>query len=165
MAQTHRSPYLKEDRRLADVVAAIQAMGSYKFYKLTFERWAERISGEESRAEHWRQVFQDHPEFFRLGSDRRHASLVWRRQYPKRYHVDEDRRLTHDEYAHLSAAQKERVSRDPLSANDIQALISTAIDLHSRALERQKEGRWWVPLVTGLASAAGAFIGAVLGKK
>jgi hypothetical protein len=30
------SPYLPNSGRLADVIAAIQAMGTYKFYKLTF---------------------------------------------------------------------------------------------------------------------------------
>ena len=39
------SPYLKDENRLGDVIAAIQAMATYKFYKLTHERWADRISG------------------------------------------------------------------------------------------------------------------------
>jgi hypothetical protein len=73
-------PYLDNPQRLADVIAAIQAMGTYKFYKLTFKGWAERIVADESEAEHWKTVFEDHPEFFRLDTDREKASLVWRRQ-------------------------------------------------------------------------------------
>jgi hypothetical protein len=159
----HASPYLADNGRLGDVIAAIQAMGTYKFYKLSFEEWAKRISGDRARAAHWRRVFEDHPEFFRLNADREAASLVWRRQYPKRYHVDEGRALKREEYKSLSSTEKKRISRNALTAADIQALISTAINLHSRALEHQKEGRWWVALVIGLVSAAGGFIGAILG--
>ena len=32
-----KSPYLVDDHRLADVIAAIQAMGTYKYYKLDFK--------------------------------------------------------------------------------------------------------------------------------
>ena len=37
------SPYLNDDNRLGDVIAAIQAMGTYKFYKLSFDNWADRV--------------------------------------------------------------------------------------------------------------------------
>lgn len=38
-----KSPYVRVPNRLTDVLAAIQAMGTYKFHMLTFETWAERI--------------------------------------------------------------------------------------------------------------------------
>ena len=78
-----KSPYLKDDHRLADVIAAIQAMGTYKYYKLDFAGWSSRISGDETQDNLWRKVFEEHPEFFRLDSDREKASLVWRRQHQK----------------------------------------------------------------------------------
>ena len=37
------SPYLQE-KRFANVLAAIQVMATYKFYKLDFKGWAVRIS-------------------------------------------------------------------------------------------------------------------------
>jgi hypothetical protein len=46
------SPYLSEPARLGDVIAAIQAMATYKFYKLDFESWADRISADKALAEH-----------------------------------------------------------------------------------------------------------------
>lgn len=153
------SPYLRDANRLGDVIAAIQAMGTYKFYKLTFESWADRITGDVSDSDHWRSVFEEHPEFFRLDSDRERASLVWRRQYAKRFHVDEERKLTNAEYDALSEPSKARVSRNPLTPDDIRALINTAISLHSRALEDLREKRWWLPL----ASAVGGLVGAIVG--
>lgn len=154
------SPYLKDPSRLSDVIAAIQAMAVYKFYKLTFEGWADRISADKSQADKWRKIFVEHPEFFRLDGERKKASLVWRRQFPRRYDVDAERILTIDEYEALSPEKSALVSRIPLTPSDIKALVDTAVNLHSRALEFQKDKRWWI----ALASAGGGLIGSLLGK-
>jgi len=45
-----KSPYLNDTGRLADVIAAIQAMGTYKFYKLDFEGWADRITANKNQS-------------------------------------------------------------------------------------------------------------------
>ncbi len=156
---TALSPYLRDPNRLGDVIAAIQAMATYKFYKLPFVGWADRISADESQSEKWKTVFLEHPEFFRLDSARAKASLVWRRQFPKRYDVDAERVLTSAEYHALSPEQQRRVSRVPLSSTDIKALVDTAVNLHSRSLEHHKDKRWWV----ALAGAAGGLAGSVLG--
>ncbi len=171
--RTH-SPYLSEPERLADVIAAIHAMGSYKFYKLTFARWSERISGSEDDAAHWEGVFREHPEFFRLDGERAKASLVWRRQFPRRFDVAAgkivtaagDRRGVNLEdmaptRANLRAVD-ERLSREPLGSDEIKILIDAAIDLHSRALEAKKESRWWFPLLVAVLAAVASFSGAVL---
>lgn len=154
------SPYLKNPTRLGDVIAAIQAMAVYKFYKRSFEEWADRISADKGQAERWKAIFLDHPEFFRLDGNREKASLVWRRQFPRRYDVDEERVLTARELEELTPEQSLRISRIPLSSGDIKALVDTAVNLHSRALEHQKDKRWWV----ALASAAGGLLGALIGK-
>jgi hypothetical protein len=164
MSSRTTSPYLDDPARLADVVAAIQAMGTYKFYKLSFEAWADRIVGDKSKADYWRAVFEAHPEFFRLDSPRENASLVWRRQYPKRYYVDEDRKITQAEYYGFTQDQKKRVSRNPLAPPDIKALIDTAIDMHSRALEDRKEKRWWLPLAAVFGGLVGSVLGVLLPK-
>lgn len=153
------SPYLRDPNRLGDVIAAIQGMATYKFYKLSFAGWADRMSADESQADKWKKVFLEHPEFFRLDSAREKASLVWRRQFPKRYDVDRCAMISNDEYELLSSEKKLRVSRVPLSSGDIKALVDTAVNLHSRALEQQKDKRWWV----ALASAVGGLIGSVFG--
>ncbi len=155
--RTKTSPYLAAHDRLADVIAAIQAMGTYKFYKLDFAGWADRISGDESEASHWKEVFEQHPEFFRLDSQRKKASLVWRRQHQKLFDVDKESTITRAEFRNLSSAQKDRVSRMPLRSDELATLISTATNLHSRALEHKKDARWWISGAIGLA---GVIIGA-----
>ena len=159
--KSETSPYLNGHNRLGDVIATIQVMGTYKFYKLPFDGWADRISGNSANGGYWKKVFTEHPEFFRLDGKREKASLVWRRQYPRRYDVDSEKKLTKEEYEALPETRKEsRISRNPLTPDDIKTLIDTAIDLHSRALEQQKENRWWIPLVV---SAIGGLIGAIIG--
>lgn len=159
LAPTIESPYLNEPGRLGDVIAAIQAMATYKFYKLSHEDWADRIVADKTQAEKWRRLFEQHPEFFRLDSARENVSLVWRRQFPKRFDVDQMRTLSNADYEALSDSQKLRVSRSALQATDIKTLIDTAVNLHSRALEHQKDKRWWI----ALASAAGGLVGAIVG--
>jgi hypothetical protein len=150
------SPYLSRSDRLSDVIAAIQAAGSYKFYKLDFAGWADRISGDPSKAAHWRLVFEEHPEFFRLDTRREKASLVLRRQQPRLYDVDTGSILSKAECDLLSDARRSRLSRSPLAPGQIEALISIAVGLHSRAAEQARDRRWWMPMFF-------AFLGALLG--
>ena len=158
-----RQPYIETDNRLGDVIAAIQATGSYKFYKLSFEAWANRISGDSSKADHWKAVFEEHPEFFRLDNERLRASLVLRRQQPKLFDVDAGVMVSKTEYANLGPEAKARISRRPLEPNQIEALINVAISLHSRAAERARDRRWWIPPgLAFLGALAGGIISAIV---
>jgi len=151
------SPYLENPKRLADVIAAIQVMGTYRFYKLDFKGWSKRITGVEGNHEYWKKVIEEHPEFFRFNEDKTKASLAWRRSYQRRYHVDRAEVLTKPEYDALPKEErKEKVSRVPLSSSDIATLISTAVDIHARVLEKRKDNRWLITLLVGL-------LGVVLG--
>lgn len=155
-----QSPYLANADRLADVIAAIQVMGTYKFYKLDFKKWADRISADETKSAYWQKVFTEHPEFFRLDTKREKASLVWRRQYPKRFNTDTAKEITKEEFDALNNDGKLKISRIPLESDTIESLIKTAVDMHSRALQHQQDKRWWIPLTV---SFVGGLIGAIIG--
>lgn len=159
MTNVSNSPYLKNCNRLGDVIAAIQVMGKYGFYKLTFDKWAMRISGDENKGEYWKTIFSDHPEFFRLDTEGKMASLAWRRSYRKRYSVDNQREFSFEEYSVLTNEQKKKVSRTPLTGDEISVLINTAINIHARAIEQNKENRW---LSSPLFSLLGVALGALL---
>lgn len=152
-------PYTDNENRLADVISAIQVMATYKFYKLDFSSWADRISGDQGQAEYWRQVFEQHPEFFRLDRGRMKASLVWRRSHQKLFDVDREEKISRDEFRALSDEAKLRISRTPLANSDISTLINTAINLHSQEIEHKKDSRWWIAGVMGLA---GVILGTVI---
>lgn len=155
--------YLIEGR-LNDIVAAIQAMGTYKYYKLDFKGWADRITGDENLHGHWATVFQEHPEFFRLDSDRQKASLVMRRQHPKRFHVDLGQEITTGEFYSLDEnTRATRISRSPLSGDEIAGLIDTAVRLHAHGLEAKRDSRHLLKLaVPVIGSLAGVIVGAYL---
>ena len=159
MSKNRETPYTDNANRLADVIAAIQVMGTYKFYKLDFAGWADRIGGDETKGEYWKAIFEQHPEFFRLDSGRMRASLVWRRNYQKLYDVDKEEKITREEYKVLTPDQKGRISRNPLTNSDISTLVNTAINLHSREIENKKDSRWWISGVIGLL---GVIIGAII---
>jgi len=158
MTKLSDSPYLGPSNRLADVIAAIQAMAVFEFHMRSFENWAVSISGDKSKADYWKRVFEEHPEFFRLDTTRALASLVWRRQFPKTYHVDQRKLLSEAECERLAESEKTRLSRPPLSPSDIKTLIDAAINLHARAVELKRESRWWVPLASGV----GGFLGGII---
>ena len=63
-----KNPYLTPGR-LSDVIAAITALGAYRYYKLTFAGCAERITNRPNEAERWAKVFKEHPEFFRVSQE------------------------------------------------------------------------------------------------
>lgn len=158
------SPYLNEQTRLADVVAAIQVLGTYKFYKLDFASWADRITGDSDQASHWRTVFEQHPEFFRLDAPRQKVSLVWRRQHRKRFDVDRGVEISRDKFFALSEERKLRISRTPLRSSEIETLMKTAISLHAHALDSQRDQRFWVAPVSVIAGALIAgLVGIVVG--
>ena len=149
-----KSPYIRNDERLADVITAVQAMGTYKYYKLDFAGWSRRISGDDAQAEHWQTVFEEHPEFFRLDYNRRKASLVWRRQRQKLFNVDTETNISLDQYDCLTTEERTRISRSPLNSTELATLIHVAVDLHSRALERKRDSRWWLGGIFGLLGVA-----------
>ena len=153
-----KNPYLKPGR-LSDVIAAITALGTYRYYKLSFDTCAERIANRPDQAERWASILREHPEFFRVSDEGKRASLVWRRQHPKRFDVKRFVEISREEFDALPPEETKLISRRPLDASEITALITVAVNLHERALEHQKASRWWLPIATSLL----AFLGAVLG--
>lgn len=157
------NPYLNNGR-LAQVIAAITALGNYRYYKLSFEKCAERISNKPEDGDHWGKILSEHPEFFRISETERKASLVWRRQHPKTYHVRKHTEIPAEEYRKLNQDDQDLISRRPLAAEEITALIGVAVSLHERALEQSKARKWWVPIATAILAFVGALSGTWLAK-
>ena len=152
-----KSPYLEHEYRLPDVIAALQIMGSYCWASRKVENWAEKL-GSPSSSDNWSDVFRQHPEFFRL-NENGWASLRWRHGYDRNYDAKKEREVNDVELSELSDPEKEELTRRPLSAEQIEALINTAIKLHNRAIAHAQENRWLMPLLFGLL---GIILGAVL---
>lgn len=128
-------PYLNRFR-LHDLVGLIQFMGSYKTYKLRPEEWQEKLDYEPKSADSWDIIFRDHSEFLRV-NNKEEVSLVWRKALP------------HDQ-----------LSRQPLTGEQISRLVTAALEFHTKAMERKKDNRWWIPIVAAVLAFVGALLGA-----
>jgi len=156
------SPYITKQHRLADLIAAIQAMGSYRYSARTVENWKEILGEKPRSAESWQTIFNDHPEFFRAGvSDDGLHSLVARRSQGRTYNTQTGSEITLEQFSSLVGKQRDIISRKPLSPEQIQSLVQTAINLQNQAVTRAQELRWWVPTLVAIASLV---IGVLTGK-
>lgn len=160
MSNNPDNPYIDNPNRLNDVIAAIQVMGIYKFYSLTFEQWAIRITGNKVAKEYWEIIFKEHPEFFRFDKTRQRASLVWRRSKKKLYDLDKEKQISREEYDALSLEEKKKISRTPLNPQEIESLINIAVQLHSQAIEHRQEKRYFKSLISNFLPA---LLGVIIG--
>jgi hypothetical protein len=152
-----QSAYIKRPSRLSDVVASLQVMGTYKFASRKIDNWEESMGRAPSSASTWLEVFSDHPEFFCIKDE--WISLIWRRASEKTFDTRTGKELTKEEVEQLTPEEKKKISRAPLTPDQVTALIEVAIKLQSQAISRRTELRWWVPLLVG---AVGLAVGALL---
>jgi hypothetical protein len=183
------SAYLEKDR-LAQVIAAIQIMGTSDWPSGSLNRWVSELEagtqltpkqlgltpihfGERKK---WAAVFEQHPEFFKTftvaGEER--VALRWRFSQS----VNSNGKTPVAAAAAAAPADGSPADVDwtagdkaaddtehkpdghPLTSDQISVLMTTAIELHSRAVaERNILDRFGPALIT----AIGALIGAVIG--
>ena len=159
------SPYLKSGR-LADVIAALQVMGAGQRPEMEMVDWAKELSRSDVPAEidRWTRVFSEHPEFFLTyvlhAQGNLKAALRWR-YTNKLYDAKTGKEYTPEEKEKLP--QKQQWDRR-LTSDAVAALMNTAIELHSRAIEELSARRWWVPILAAFLGFFGALIGAFFGS-
>jgi hypothetical protein len=150
MAYT-KSPYLASGR-LEKVLAAIQILGSYDWASREASSWAEKLDSAHE-TEGWLRLFNEHPEFFRVSEDS-WVSLRWRHGYDRIYSVSMQRELSPEEVKTLkSTSTDEKLSRRPLTPEQITGLMKTAIELHGRAIAHEQERRWLTPFLFPILGA------------
>jgi len=157
-----QSPYLKHQDRLADVIAAIQVMGTYAYSAREVEAWSTLLGDKPRSAESWLSIFKEHPEFFRAGvEDNGMHTLVLRRARPRLFDTSTGEDITKEEYKVLAKDERDKISRRPLNAEQVLSLIQVAVSLQNQAVTRRQELRWWVHVViSALTALVGAFVGA-----
>jgi hypothetical protein len=182
------SAYLEQDR-LAQVIAAIQIMGTSDWPSGSVNRWVSELEagaqltpkqlgltpihfGERKK---WAAVFEQHPEFFKTftvaGEER--VALRWRfsqsvNSNGKAPSAAAAAAPPGDGSADVGWTAGDKAADDtehkpdghPLTPEQISVLMTVAIELHSRAVaERNILDRFGPALIT----AVGALIGAVIG--
>ena len=179
MANSH---YLEKDR-LANVIAAIQIMGLADRPSGTLNRWIAELEASEeltsqqldqapikfAERKKWQTVFEQHPEFFKTYTLRGDLRVLLRWRY-----ADTLKNGANDAAVNLkNGANDAAVSTDeseprpsepqpskPLSADQIQVLINTAIGLHAKEVEAQRGPDKFPPLLMAIIGAA---VGTVAG--
>jgi hypothetical protein len=161
--------YTRHARRLQDVISAIQVLANYETTTASAERWQERIGAAPVSADHWGDVFRDHPEFFRVydveDEDERptkHASfsLVLRRSQQRLWLRKERRLATPEELPHASRGN---LTWQPLGSDSITALVDVAVKLQAAEWAHTEKTRWWLPvIIPASAGLLGVILGALL---
>jgi hypothetical protein len=161
-----KSPYLQKGR-LADVIAALQVMGAGPRPEAEISNWAKELSGSDAseQIERWTKVFIEHPEFFLTyvldDNPNQKAALRWR-YTNKLYDPRTGKDFTQEQKEALPLQDQWRLTTKPLTSDAIGALMNTAIELHSRAMEELAARRWWVPVFAAFLGFTGAVLGAVV---
>lgn len=151
MCQLNRSPYIAHPNRLADLIAAIQVLGTYGFASRELSKWETRLGRKPVSADNWLTVFSQHPELFTI--QEQNISLVWRRSRERNYDTYAQTVVSRKEEAALREDEKsgeKRLSRPPLDTSEISHLIDMAIRLHEREIQHRQERRWWVTAVIAI---------------
>jgi hypothetical protein len=173
MAKSH---YLEADR-LANVIAAIQILGVSDQTAATLNRWvAELEASEELTPEQleltrvkfadrkkWAAVFEQHPEFFKTYTLRGEQHVLLRLRYAQSLSKSNAKDGANPGAENSSARNDGNgaaVIAQPLSPDQIQLLIQTAIDLHDREAAAERKPDRLSPLVM---AGVGAAIGTVAG--
>ncbi len=153
--------------RLADVIAAIQVMAAAKRPEAKIKHWAYEFDRNRDAAtmDRWTSVFRDHREFFLTyllpDEEDLKAALRWRYAF-KNFDAESGKEYTPAEIQTLPEKQRWLLTTKPLTGDQIQTLLNTAIGLHTRAMEELRESRWWVPIFAALLGFVGALLGALL---
>jgi hypothetical protein len=153
--------------RLADVTAALQVMAAAERPERAIKDWAHEFDRrrDQQAIDRWTRVFEDHREFFltyRLrGRDELKAALRWR-YVNKLYDAKTGKEYTPEQKEELPEHQQGLLTTKPLPGDQVATLVTTAIALHSRALEELAAARWWVPIIAACLGFIGAVAGAVL---
>jgi len=128
----HKLPYIIPGR-LADVMALIQVLALHKYRHRSDKGLTDTMPGTPRSASTWKEIAQQHPEFFRVNENEELGlSLVSRHVLPKN---EEGRR--------------------ELPSDFVAILLQTAINLHDRQLDRARYLRAYIPII--VAVTAGIF--------
>ena len=150
-------PYLSSSQRLPHVVAAIQILSEQLPASRHVRDWEEKLGKTHDDTE-WEEIFKEHPEFFRFNPDG-YVSVRWRHAYDRTFSPRERRELSTAEIQNLSETGLQKLERKPLSGDQVELLLTTAVEMHARQVAHAQERRWLIPLLFALV---GVIIGAVL---
>jgi hypothetical protein len=163
--------YLEKDR-LANVIAAIQILAVADRPSGSLNRWVAELEASEELTEEqldkspikfaerkkWQTVFEQHHEFFKTYTLRGEPRVLLRWRYAETL-----KNGANGKNAPETAEDGELPPSKPLSADQIQVLINTAIGMHAREIEAVRTPDKFRPLLMAIIGAAlGTVAGGVI---
>jgi hypothetical protein len=177
MAKGH---YLEKDR-LANVIAAIQTLGVADRPSGTLNRWVAELEASEeltsdqldqspikfAERKKWQTLFEQHPEFFKTYTLRGELRVLLRWRYAESIKNEANDAPNGKNHADNSNTEKSDDGTappgKPLTADQIQVLINTAIEMHAKAVGgEQASDRIRPLLMTIIGAALGTLAGGTL---
>jgi hypothetical protein len=135
----NKLPYTNPNR-LADVMALIQVLALHRYGERSEKGLAEEMQGAPHSGSTWKEIAQQHPEFFRVNdADKLGVSLVSRYVLPR----------------------DEKGKRE-LSPDFVSTLLQTAINLHDRQMNRAYRWTVYIPIVVAVTAGVFTLFGILL---
>jgi hypothetical protein len=168
MAKGH---YLEKDR-LANVIAAIQTMGVADRPSGTLNRWVAELEASEeltsdqldqspikfAERKKWQALFEQHPEFFKTYTLRGELRVLLRWRYAESIKNEANDAPNGKNDADKSNSEESDDGTvppgKPLTADQIQVLINTAIEMHAKAVGGEQASDRFQPLLMTIIGAA-----------
>jgi hypothetical protein len=168
MAKGH---YLEENR-LANVIAAIQAMGVADRPSGTLNRWVAELEASEeltsnqldqspikfAERKKWQTVFEQHPEFFKTYTLRGELRVLLRWRYSESIKTEANGAANGKNQADKNSTDKTdngaAPPSKPLNADQIQVLINTAIEMHAKEVAGERSPDKFRPFLMAIIGAA-----------
>jgi hypothetical protein len=182
MAKGH---YLEKDR-LANLIAAIQAMGVADRPSGTLNRWVAELEASEeltpnqldqtpikfAERKKWQTVFEQHPEFFKTYTLRGEQRVLLRWRYAESIKTEANDAPNGKNQADKSPDDNNPTDKTddgtappskPLNADQIQVLINTAIAMHAKEVGGERRPDKFRPLLmTTIGAALGTLAGGTI---
>jgi hypothetical protein len=161
------SHYLEKDR-LANLIAAIQSMALAERPSGTLNRWVAELEASEeltarqldkspikfAERKKWQTVFEQHPEFFKTYTLRGEPRVLLRWRYAETLKNGTNDKNPQDAQDDDKDDEVELQPSKPLTADQIQVLINTAIGLHAKEAEAERNPDKFRPLLMAIIGAA-----------
>jgi hypothetical protein len=137
--KSNKLPYTNPDR-LADVLALIQVLALHSYRHRSNKGLTDEMQGPPRSGSSWKEIAQQHPEFFRVSEDERlGVSLIATHVLPKDM----------------------RGNRE-LPPGLLPTLVQTAINLHDRQLDRAYHWKVYMPIVVVVVAGVFTIFGIIL---
>jgi len=173
-----RSAYLEHPQRLADIMAAIQVMGSHVWDTRPIYDWVKVLGDRPLSVEtnKWEDLFEKHPEFFgkELWDRKKREEgvevylyyLRWRRAYERTIETVSLKELTSEQIEALKAEKtynEKKIARKALTPEQVGTLLTAAMELQDRAIGFEARTRWLLTALISLGTAVLGLLGVIVG--